>query len=111
MNALGERFLKHPLKVMKSYLTLNLLAVEKNTQNLKKFDMESPRREFYLSTIIIIQPVGRDLSSSKLFLEAKINTIMNFLVIFFPKSKNILMPATMRIIFPARGQSLILVMR
>ena len=73
--------------------------------------MESPRREFYLSTILIIQPVGRDLSSSKLFLEAKINTIMNFLGIFFPKSKKILMPATMRIIFPARGQSLILVMR
>ena len=49
--------------------------------------MESPRREFYLSTILIIQPVGRDLSSSKLFLEAKINTIMNSLKIFFTKSK------------------------
>ena len=74
--------------------------------------MESPRREFYLSTILnFIQPVGRYLSSSKLFLEAKINTIMNFLGIFFPKSKKILMPATMRIIFPACGQSLILVMR
>ena len=50
--------------------------------------MESPRREFYLSTILnFIQPVGRDLSSSKLFLEAKINTIMNSLKIFFTKSK------------------------
>ena len=47
--------------------------------------MESPPREFYL--LNFIQPVGRDLSSSKLFLEAKINTIMNSLKIFFTKSK------------------------
>ena len=71
--------------------------------------MESPPREFY--HLNFIQPVGRDLSSSKLFLEAKINTIMNFLRIFFTKPKKIPMPATMRILFPARRQSLILVMR
>ena len=37
MKALRESFLKHPLKVMKSFLTLKLLAVEKNIQNLKEF--------------------------------------------------------------------------
>ena len=37
MKALGESFLKHPLKVIKSYLTLKLLAIEKNIQNLKEF--------------------------------------------------------------------------
>ena len=36
MKALGERIPKHPLKVIKSYLTLKLLAVEKNIQNLKE---------------------------------------------------------------------------
>ena len=36
MKALGDSFLKHPLKVIKRYLTLRLLAVEKNIQHLKK---------------------------------------------------------------------------
>ena len=45
--------------------------------------MESPPTEFYL--LNFIQPVGRDLSSSKLFLEAKINTMINSPKIFFTK--------------------------
>ena len=35
MKALRERIPKHPLKVMKSYLKLKLLAVEKNIHNLR----------------------------------------------------------------------------
>ena len=36
MKALGESFPKHPLKVIKSYLTHELLAIEKNIPNLRK---------------------------------------------------------------------------
>ena len=36
MKALGESFPKHPLKAIKSYLTHELLAIEKNIHNLRK---------------------------------------------------------------------------
>ena len=36
MKALGESFPKHSLKIMKCYLTHELLAIEKNIHNLRK---------------------------------------------------------------------------
>ena len=70
MKALGERNPIHPRKVKKSYLTPKLLVVEKNIQNLDNFGRESYKRKFYLFTM---WSVGRDLSSSILFLDAEIN--------------------------------------
>ena len=70
MKALGERIPNHPRKVKKSYLTPKLLVVEKNIQNLNNFGRESYKRKFYLFTM---WSVGRDLSSSILFLDAEIN--------------------------------------
>ena len=70
MKALGERNPIHPRKVKKSYLTPKLLVVEKNIQNLNDFGRESFKRKFYLFTM---WSVGRDLSSSILFLDAEIN--------------------------------------
>lgn len=70
MKALGERIPIHPRKVKKSYLTPKLLVVEKNIQNLNNFGRESYKRKFYLFTM---WSVGRDLSSSILFLDAEIN--------------------------------------
>ena len=70
MKALGERNPIHPRKVKKSYLTPKLLVVEKNIQNLNNFGRESYKRKFYLFTM---WSVGRDLSSSILFLDAEIN--------------------------------------
>ena len=70
MKALGERIPIHPRKVKKSYLTAKLLVVEKNIQNLNNFGRESYKRKFYLFTM---WSVGRDLSSSILFLDAEIN--------------------------------------
>ena len=70
MKALGERNPINPRKVKKSYLTPKLLVVEKNIQNLDNFGRESYKRKFYLFTM---WSVGRDLSSSILFLDAEIN--------------------------------------
>ena len=53
-----------------NYLTPKLLVVEKKIQNLNNFGRESYKRKFYLFTM---WSVGRDLSSSMLFLDAEIN--------------------------------------
>ena len=65
MKALGERILKHTLKVMKSYRTPNLLPGEENIQNLKEVLFGFCRRRFFVDTILnFIQPVGRASSLS-----------------------------------------------